>query len=156
AVMSSALLLREWSQSDWPADDFTLEENLADLERHEREHRDRRAFTFTVLDGDGSTCLGCVYITPLWPSQAELCRHSRYTANVRFWVRASEVERELDLHLLETLRAWLRSQWPHDCLMFPVSQKGRRQIALLQGHGFKLEGTFPSPEGRREWSVFRD
>ena len=43
AVMSSAEQLRRWSQSDWPADDFTSEQNRADLERHEREHRDRDA-----------------------------------------------------------------------------------------------------------------
>jgi len=38
AVMSSAEMLRRWSESDWPADDFTLVHNLADLQRHEREH----------------------------------------------------------------------------------------------------------------------
>src|SRR5262249_21597605 len=31
AVMSSAPMLRAWSQSTWPADDFTLAENLEDL-----------------------------------------------------------------------------------------------------------------------------
>src|SRR5438067_1060481 len=45
AVMSSAEQVRRRSQSDWPADDFTLAQNLDDLQRHEREHRERVAFT---------------------------------------------------------------------------------------------------------------
>lgn len=49
AVMSSAEMLHRWSQSDWPTDDFTLAQNLADLQRHKREHIERKAFTFTVL-----------------------------------------------------------------------------------------------------------
>ena len=43
AVMSSAEMLHRWSQSDWPTDDFTLAQNLADLQRHEREHIEARA-----------------------------------------------------------------------------------------------------------------
>ncbi|GAB4215614.1 MAG: hypothetical protein OHK0022_55750 [Roseiflexaceae bacterium] len=46
ALMSSAAHLRLWSQSSWPADDFTLAQNRADLERHEGEHQAREAFTF--------------------------------------------------------------------------------------------------------------
>src|SRR2546422_5475768 len=67
AVMSSAEMLRRWSQSGWPADDFTLAQNRDDLRRHEREHDQRQAFTFTVLDPAGTRCLGCVYLTPLPP-----------------------------------------------------------------------------------------
>src|SRR5436189_5938859 len=73
AVMSSAEQLRRWSQSDWPADDFTLAQNLDDLQRHEREHRERVAFTFTVLNPHGTRCLCCVYITPLRHQAAQLC-----------------------------------------------------------------------------------
>src|SRR5436309_16092952 len=67
AVISSAAELRRWSGSSWPADDFTLAENRDDLERHEREHEERAAFTFTVLSPDLTRCLGCVYLTPLRP-----------------------------------------------------------------------------------------
>ena len=61
AVMSSKEQIRRWSQTTWPADDFPLAENQADLKRHEQEHLDRVAFTFTVLDPDEIRCLGCVY-----------------------------------------------------------------------------------------------
>jgi len=54
AVMSSAEMLHRWSQSNWPIDDFTLAQNLADLQRHEREHIERMAFSSTVLNPQGT------------------------------------------------------------------------------------------------------
>jgi len=33
AVMSSKEMLRQWSQSDWPSDDFTITDNLIDLQK---------------------------------------------------------------------------------------------------------------------------
>jgi hypothetical protein len=65
AVMDSREMLRILSQSDWPSDTFTLEMNRKDLEEHEREHEERMAFTYTVLDPTESTCLGCVYVEQL-------------------------------------------------------------------------------------------
>ena len=50
-------------ESSWPHE-MTLEENRADLERHERDFAGRTGFTYTVLDpGDGDV-IGCLYIYP--------------------------------------------------------------------------------------------
>lgn len=67
AVMATAEHLRWWSDSDWPTDDFTVEENLQDLAWHDEEHRERVAFTYSVLDAaafaDGRRrVVGCIYI----------------------------------------------------------------------------------------------
>src|SRR5512136_809591 len=110
AVMSSAEMLRHWSQSGWPADGFTLAQNLADLQRHESEHLERKAFTFTVLNPPGMQCLGCVYIMPLRPEQVALCPDATYAADVGFWVRASELPTGLEQHLFATLRDWFRAE----------------------------------------------
>jgi hypothetical protein len=69
AVMATADHLRWWSASTWPTDDFTLAENAQDLQWHDDEHRDRVAFTYSVLDAatfDAGHCrvVGCVYIRP--------------------------------------------------------------------------------------------
>lgn len=40
AVMSSSEMVRCWSHSSWPAEDFTLSENLDDLKCHEHEHNE--------------------------------------------------------------------------------------------------------------------
>ena len=50
--------------SIWPREGFTIEENLADLERHQQEFLDREAFAYTVVSLDESRVLGCVYINP--------------------------------------------------------------------------------------------
>ena len=56
AVISSSRMLRAWGQSDWPVDGFTLEENLVDLQRHEQEHLDKKAFTYTIMNHEETLC----------------------------------------------------------------------------------------------------
>src|SRR5262249_33102868 len=129
AVMASAEQLRAWSQASWPEDDFTLEQNREDLRRHEREHGERVAFTFTVLDPTGAECLGGVYFQPLRPEAASLGERSRHVASVSFWVRTEEVALDLDRHLLETLRAWLAESWRFDRVVFTVGQRNERQAS---------------------------
>src|SRR5262249_14686707 len=114
AVMSDPAALRRWSQASWPADDFTLAENLTDLQGHEREHLEGVAYTFTVLSPDASRCLGCVYFTPVRPEAVGLCGRSEHPVRVGFWVRSSEILGGLDRHLFEALRAWLRQAWAFD------------------------------------------
>jgi hypothetical protein len=97
--MFSAEMLRRWSQSAWPADDCTLVQNLTDLQRHEREHIKRKAFTFTILNPQGAQCLGCVHIVPLCPEEVPLCKDAAHASDVAFWVRTSELASTLDQHL---------------------------------------------------------
>ena len=148
AVMSSAEMLRRWSQSDWPADDFTLAQNLADLQRHEREHIERKAFTFTVLNPQGTQCLGCVYIVPVRPEEIPLCKDDVCAADAGFWVRESELARALDRHLLATLRDWFQAEWAFDRVLFTVSQQETRQATLLEAAGLEQRLTYTSWDGR--------
>lgn len=154
AVMSSAEMLRRWSQSSWPADDFTLSQNLDDLQRHEREHYERQAFTFTVLNPQGTRCLGCVYVMRLSAQELPLCPGAASAAQVGFWVRTSEVANDLDRHLLASLREWFQSEWAFDCIVFIVSQEETRQAALLAEAGLEWRLTFTLPDGRT-CSAFR-
>jgi RimJ/RimL family protein N-acetyltransferase len=153
AVMSSVEMLNHWSQSDWPARDFTLEENLADLQRHEREHRERKAFTFTVQSPPGTQCLGCVYIVPVRPEQVPLCEGAAYAADVGFWVRTSELADALDRHLLAAVRDWFQAEWSFDCILFTVSRQNTHQAALFEAAGLEERPALTSPDGRA-WRVF--
>ena len=148
AVMSSAEMLRRWSHSSWPADDFTLTENLDDLERHEHEHDERQAFTFTVLNLEGTRCLGCVYLTHLSPMELQLCEGAAFGTNVRFWVRASEVLTDLDRHLLASLLEWLQTEWAFDCIVFIVGPEEGRQANLFMEAGLEKRLNFKLPDGR--------
>lgn len=163
AVMEDPASLRAWSQSDWPADDFTLQENLRDLERHEREHRERAAFTFTVLSTVGDRCLGCVYISPIEVRIAagqipDFYRPGpqHFTADVCFWVRPSQFSIQIDIKLFHSVQSWLMHDWYFDRLFIHTSQADLRQREILAWAGCKEIAQFvseaPRPGG---WVIYK-
>jgi hypothetical protein len=90
-----------WTEGSWPKP-MSLEENAADLARHERDFADRAGFTYTVLDPATRDVIGCVY---LYPS-----KRPGFDADVRSWVRADRAE--LDKPLYELVSHWLADSWP--------------------------------------------
>jgi len=98
--------------STWPHE-MTLEENRADLERHERDFAGRTGFTYTVLDpGDGDV-IGCLYIYPAKDGPG---------AKVTSWVRADRAE--LDEPLAGAVAAWLED-WPFERVVY----EGRPELS---------------------------
>jgi hypothetical protein len=87
--------------SSWPHP-MSLEENLADLERHARDFTERTGFTYSVLEGD--EVVGCLYVYP--------SRDDAYDVHVHSWVRESRSE--LDVPLREAVAAWLARDWPFE------------------------------------------
>jgi hypothetical protein len=53
-----------YPDGSWPRE-MTLDENRAGLQRHADDFRNRRGFTYTVLDPASRDVIGCVYIYPL-------------------------------------------------------------------------------------------
>lgn len=151
AVMASREQLRAWSHSTWPSDDFTLAGNLADLERHEREHNEGIAFTYTVLDPTESRCLGCVYITPIPDSASHLHASTGYGAKVTFWIRSDALDSDLENHLLTALRHWFAAEWPFDRVVYTISQQNPRQAELLNSAGLVQQAVISLADGRRCW-----
>jgi hypothetical protein len=88
------------ADSSWPRE-MSLDDNLADLERHARDFTERTGFTYTVLDPDDDV-IGCVYVYPAGDDV--------HDAHVHSWVRASRAD--LDAPLREAVAAWLVSDWP--------------------------------------------
>ncbi len=136
AVISSRAELLLGSGGVWPREGFTLEENLADLERHEQEHHDRVAFTYTIMNPAETECLGCIYIGPL----ARLLGHdggsgkylSDRTAYVSFWVRQSRLADHLDRRLLQVLIPWFQNEWSFLHVLFIAQKSEERQIRLFE------------------------
>jgi hypothetical protein len=104
AVISSTKLLRKMFKTSWPRDGFTLEENLEDLEMHQKEFENREAFAYTVVSLDENRVLGCVYIKPSKNKNAD--------ARVTMWVRQSEYDKGLDPILFKTIKDWIKKEWP--------------------------------------------
>src|ERR671912_265995 len=98
AVMATQEVLRRGNDGAWPHPDFTLEENLADLQAHEADFFARSGFTYTVMDPTESRCLGCVYAYP--PETDGDSRDRDHEAVVWFWVRPDRVADDLDRRLL--------------------------------------------------------
>jgi hypothetical protein len=89
----------------WPERKYTLEENLADLEKHFDHSQRRLDFAWTVLDpAQPDTVIGCVYLYRDPTGQAE--------GKARSWVRADRAH--LDGALRDHLRPWFATEWPLD------------------------------------------
>jgi hypothetical protein len=111
AVIESRELLHSQFGGTWPRDGFTLKENLVDLERHQQEFLDRKAFAYTVVALDESRVLGCIYINP--PRRADA------DAKVRMWVRQCEYDKGLDGVLFREVKHWIDASWPFETVAYP-------------------------------------
>lgn len=153
AVMESREYLRPWEQTGWPADDFTLEDDLEDVAMLEQRHRAFHAFTYTVVTPDESECLGCVYLMP--PDARHYreatvtpiggARWEDYGTLVSFWVRTSRLGTGLDERLLAALRAWLA---PYDRLggiLFVTNEQVGQQVTLLRSADLTLRFRIVKP-----------
>jgi RimJ/RimL family protein N-acetyltransferase len=142
AVISSRAELLLGSGGTWPREGFTLEENLADLERHEQEHRDRVAFTYTIMNPAETECLGCIYIGPL----EHILGHDRgsgeylsdSTAYVSFWVRQSRLADRLDRRLLQALIYWFQHEWAFLHVLFIAQKVEERYTHLFEEMGLRF------------------
>jgi hypothetical protein len=142
AVISSRAELLLSSGGTWPKVGFTLEEDLADLERHEQEHRERIAFTYTVMNPAETECLGCLYMNPverLLGNDAESGEYlSDNTAYLSFWVRSTRLADSLDKHLLTSLIPWFLNEWAFSHVLFFAQKSEERQIQLFEEMGLRL------------------
>jgi hypothetical protein len=147
AVMESKAFLRKWEQSGWPEDNFTLADNLEDLQRHEREHINRESFTFTVMNPTETECLGCIYIFPRtarWLSQAETMSigdtdWANYEAVILFWIRQSRLAAAMDRKLLDVLRPWFEQAWTFDGYLFLTNEQFEQQVAMFEEANLQLQ-----------------
>jgi hypothetical protein len=146
AVMESKEHLRTWEQTGWPEDGFTVAANREDLEKLERRHAAREAFTYTVTDPAGTECLGCVYLIPC---DARLFAEARitpvggrrwddYDAAVYFWVRTSRLAAGTDRALLDALRTWLAQDWNLDGHLVVTHEQFTQQVDLIERTDLQL------------------
>jgi len=159
ALMVSTEMLRLWSGTSWPTDDFTLEENWEDLAMHDRAHQERVAFTYTVLTPDETECLGCVYITPLTNSVAlnpkVLTDIVPDTAVVGFWVKQPRLADQLDERLLAVLRDWLAREWLFSAVYFSAHDVNKQQVQLLEAAGMKKQYTISVSRRANQFFLYK-
>jgi RimJ/RimL family protein N-acetyltransferase len=144
AVMASREFLYHWEQDPpYPPEDFSIDDNLADLEQMDEAHRNRSRYTYTVLDGDESQVLGCIYVLPSDDRMyrtAEVTSHdgtdlSSVDATVSFWVRPSTWEDGFERTLLAAVLDWLRDDWSLERPVIITNEALRHQIATIESLG---------------------
>jgi hypothetical protein len=124
AVIESRELLQAMFGGTWPRVGFTLEENLADLGRHQQEFLDREAFAYTVVSLDETKVLGCLYINPPQkysdnPEFVEYWKRTDSDAIIYMWVRQTEYDKGLDKILFNTVKDWISTVWPFKKVGYP-------------------------------------
>lgn len=148
AVVTSRAELFLHSSGSWPREGFTLQENLADLVRHEQEHLARVAFTYTVMNRAETQCLGCLYINPLRQLLQRAALSAGHipaeSAYVTFWVRQSHLQDNLDRRLLQSLVAWFQTEWAFSQVAFVAQKAQTHQIQLFEEMGMQLQYTLPN------------
>lgn len=95
----------------WPKDDLSLEQDLIDLDWHQKEFQKRSSFAYTVMNLEERQCLGCVYILP--------SENMQYDAMVILWVRKSELANGLDEKLFSAVQNWIVKEWPFKNVAYP-------------------------------------
>ncbi len=91
-----------FADRDWPVRPYSLEENAADLRRHEEDMAAGTGFTYSVVDPVTDEVIGCAYF--YGP------RRPGYDVDVRSWVRADRADMDKPLH--DALVLWLARDWP--------------------------------------------
>lgn len=155
AVIASREQLLIRSGGDWPVEAFSLAENLADLQRHEQEHLERKAFTYTVMNPTETECLGCVYMNPLAPLLERLQAGTQtpssvqeHAAYISFWVRSSRLADNLDERLLATLRAWFKEEWAFSQVVYYAGERQTRFLQMYQEAGLQVVYTLQGKIGK--------
>ncbi|MFO7548197.1 MAG: GNAT family protein [Acidimicrobiia bacterium] len=159
AVMDTREWLREWSGSTWPADDFTVDENREDLARHQREHEEGVAFTFTVLRSDRSECLGCVYLADtdrLAEANPDLIgRLPTGAAVLGLWVRRSHPAPDAVDRLLTGVLDWLGREWEFPAVYLAVRSADERHQAPAARAGLAVEAQVTVPGRNGIFDLYR-
>jgi hypothetical protein len=144
AVMSSREFLYHWEQEPpYPPEDFSVEDNLEDLEQMIGEHDKGTRYAYTVMNADETQTLGCIYVLPnndRMYRTAEVTSHdgtdfSSVDLTFSFWVRVSTWEDGFERALLEALFAWLRDDWSIERPVVLTNEHLDHQIATIESLG---------------------
>ena len=144
AVMASREFLYHWEQDPpYPPVDFSVEDNLIDLQKMDEAHRNGSRYTYTVMNTDESEVLGCIYLLPnddrLYRT-AEVTSHdgtdlSLVDATVSFWVRPSTWASGFERTLLNAVLDWLRDDWAFERPVVITNEHLLHQIATIESLG---------------------
>lgn len=157
AVMDSRLLLRIWSDSSWPEDDFTLEQNAEDLAGHISDFDQHEAYGFSIFTPSQDRLLGSLYLESVAPflegyqaDDVTRARLGQYDVRVEYWLRRG-IDEAFELTFLTEIMGWLEHSW-----WFSRAAFGSRRGMLVRRDCYQKAGlvsavTLHSHDGARQF-----
>jgi hypothetical protein len=97
----------------WPPATMTIEEDRADLARHEREIEAHESFNYALLNLTETELFGCVYIDPPEQPGAD--------ADISWWVVDSYVDTPLEETMAIVVPRWIDRVWPFERPRYPLT-----------------------------------
>jgi hypothetical protein len=90
----------------WPPETMTIEQDRADLARHEAEIAAHQSFNYALFDAEETALVGCVYLDPPERDGAD--------ADVSWWVVDDLAGSDVEDALNAFVPAWVATQWPFE------------------------------------------
>ena len=146
AVMASREFLFHWEQDPpYPPEDFSVEDNRADVEQMARAHGEGSRYIYTVMNASGDQVLGCIYFLAnddRMYRTAVVVSHdgtdlSTVDATVSFWVRPSTWDDGFERVVLEAVLRWLRDDWSLERPVIITNEHLDHQIATIESLGLR-------------------
>lgn len=157
AVMDSRQELREWSDSEWPEDDFTLAANAEDLQMHIGEHERHEAYGYSIFAPDEQRLIGSLYVNsvaPLLefyvvdgPQRAALLG---YGARAEYWLRRG-TSPDFEQAFLRAIRHWFTAEWWFGGVLLGSRRNMVAQRAAYEAAGLGEVARLTSKDGRRRF-----
>ncbi len=142
AVMASREHLRAWSGDPWPEDDFSLEDNRADLAEHIEEAQAGFAYGYTVFApaSEGGEVEGSVYLYPAayFAGRYRLTPSERAALDIvpvaiDYWLRPARETAAAHAAFVRALAHWGRTAWGYERAAFMSRPAmGARRALLAQ------------------------
>tara|TARA_R110002126_G_scaffold29583_6_gene97523 strand:+ start:3736 stop:4359 length:624 start_codon:yes stop_codon:yes gene_type:complete len=120
----------------WPSRDATQADNEGDLQNHWNEFESKEAYAYSVLAPAGAPCIGCVYLNPDQDDPRSL--------RMAYWVVESELENDLDVHVVDTVLDMIADTWPVDVVTIGHPEQNPRGIKILEQRGLARASDDPN------------
>lgn len=157
AVMDSRNELRIWSDSDWPEDNFTPEDNRLDLAMHIEEHRRDEAYGFSIFSAEESRFLGSLYINSVAPfienyfaEPDAVQKLKNVDARVEYWLRQGTDEPS-EIGFIHTVQTWLSQAWWFERVAFGSRRNMHMQRQRYAAAGLTELTHLISKDGKRQF-----
>ena len=95
----------------WPPADLTVEEDRAELRRHQDEADRNESFNYALFDDAETQLLGCCYLDPIEAIDASLVPEGT-DAVVNWWVVDELVGTPVERMLAAAVPVWIAAVWP--------------------------------------------